>query len=109
MTTNPETPRGGRSYVRAWHALLVLFVLGLAVSAYVHFAIYGYTLGPRTWGRSLGETLGGGFFLAALPVIVIVPWRLAQRRRGPTNAPIAVGAILFTIVAAMFLKGAAIP
>ena len=105
MTTKPETPKGNQPYVHAWHALLVMFVLAMAISAYNRFAIGG---GNILNTIDLAEAFGGGSFLAALPAIVIVPWRLIQKRRGRTNAPIVVGAILFAAFALLTLKGAAI-
>ena len=106
MQTSSEAPVMGRSFIRAWHALLVLFVIGLAVSGYVHFEIEGHALGPRTWGRSFGIVAGGALMLAALPALVIIPWRLTQRRRGATDAPIIVGAIVFVIFAFLSVNGA---
>ena len=104
MTTNPETPRDGRSYVRAWHALLALFVSALIVAAYVEFGIRGHAITAVALGVVVGSTL----FLAGVPALVIVPWRLAQRRRGATDMPIVVGAVIFVILVVLVLSGAKI-
>lgn len=107
MRTTHELPESSYPYIRAGRALAVLFVLALFVAAYIHFVIYGVTLGPRSWGRGLGGFLGAALSLVALPAMAIVPWRLIQRRLGvATNTPIIVGAVLFLIFAGLALKGA---
>jgi hypothetical protein len=107
MPTTHELPESSRSHIRSWRALAVLFIIALFVAGYIHFVIYGVTLGPRSWGRGLGEFLGAALSLVALPAIVIVPWRLIQRRLGTvTNAPLVVGTVLFLIYAGLMLRGA---
>lgn len=88
-------------------ALLILFVCALAIAGYIHFGIYGVTLGPHSWGRGLGEAIGAALGLFAIPAVVIVPWRAIQRRhKVVTNTPILVGTLFFAFWAALALKGA---
>lgn len=69
-----------------------MFVAGLAVSVYIHFGIGG--------GGNLPFSLGFAFGFAALPAVVIFPWRWVQKRRGKfTDMPIIVGAAIFIILA----------
>ena len=108
MPTAHELPESSGSHIRTWRALAVLFIVALFVAGYIHFVIYDVTLGPRSWGRGLGEFLGAALALVALPAIVIVPWRFAQRRRVTTDAPIIVGGVIFVILAILVLTGATI-
>jgi hypothetical protein len=107
MQTSYDTSEIGESYIRAWHALLALFAIGLAVSGYTHFGIHGYIVGPNFWWSGLPLIVGGAFGLVILPAIVIIPWRLIQRRIGRiTNGPIVGGLMAFALVATFSLVGA---
>ena len=89
------------------HALVGLFMLALAVSGYVHFAIHGLTLDSDWWDGVLSRILGGAIGLMVVPAVVIIPWRLIQKLRGTvSNTPISVGGFLFVILAGMWLLGA---
>lgn len=107
MRTVREGHSNGGTYIRAWHALVALFILALVASGYVQFATRGLILGPRSWPVSLSLIAGGALALIALPALVVIPWRLIQRRLGTiTDTPVVVGVIVFILCAIFLLKGA---
>ncbi len=108
MGPNPGAFKSSGSYIRAGRALFVMFVIALVVSAYIKFGIEGSRLNTLT----LIETIGRATRLVALPILLIMPWRLIQRRRrkqrrwrNVTNTPIIIGSILFIVAAVLSLIG----
>ncbi len=109
MEANSGAFKSSSSHIRAGRALIVMFVIALVVSAFIKFGIEGSRLNTLT----LIETTGRATRLVALPVLLIVPWRLIQRRRlkqrrwkNVTNTPIIIGSILFIVAVALSLIGA---
>ena len=103
MTANLDRPRVGRSYIRTWRAILVLFIVGLLASSYSYIGLKGHTISAQYWDASLSRILGGGTGLTILPAIVIIIWRWIQRRRVTNNNPIIFGVVIFAIITLMNL------
>lgn len=83
------------SYVRAGRFLFLLIVIGLLLSVYADYIRYSHTRIDFGIEEVIGGALGGAF----LPAVVILPWRLLQRRTGQfTNAPVIVGGVLFVLL-----------
>lgn len=81
----------------------VMFVIGLAASAYISLIVPGNEVTPAR----LGAVAGGAIGLLALPLLIAGPWKLIQRRSGNlTNAPQLTAGVLFALMAVGAINGA---
>lgn len=85
--------RAKNRYIGAGRFLFALFLISLGVSSANQYALHKELLTPGT----LGKIAGGAFALILIPTLIVVPWRLLQRRR-KTNAPLRTGFVSFLLI-----------
>jgi len=91
-----------KNIFRTGHAILSVFVGALAVQVY--FLLFAKL------SLSATDRLVSFSSMVLLPTIVIVPWRMIQKRLGPaTNVPIGAGGMIFFCLAAIFVNVATWP
>jgi hypothetical protein len=96
MDSIPSGTPVPRKYVPAGRFLIVLFLLGLCLYGFVEFWIFQKPFSSR----NIQGTIGGAIPFALFPSLIVVPWRLIQRRSGRlTNVPIFIGGALAILIA----------
>jgi hypothetical protein len=88
----PRDPR----YIPAPRFLVGLFFLGLLLYGAIEFWVFEE---PFT-KPNIQETIGGAIPFVLFPSLIVVPWRLIQRRSGRlTNTPIYTGGAFAILLA----------
>ncbi len=91
--------------IRTRYALVVVYVIGVALSAANLFGVQGQHL----TGDTIRSALVGGLVIVLVVAAVAVPWRLLQKYRGRvTNAPIVAGVSILIILWLLAILGPAV-
>lgn len=86
------------AHIRMDRFFFALFPIALTISGIAQFMV--------SKEASTAEIIATALGLVALPALVVVPWRLFQRRAGKmTNTPAVAGTILFLIVSGLLMIG----
>lgn len=73
---------------------MLMYAIAFAVASVMHILIFGEPFNELTLAGALGTATG----IMLLPILVIAPWCLVQRRNKPTNKPIKVGTAVFVVM-----------
>ena len=96
MGANPDAPKSSGSYIRAGRVLFIMFIIAEIISLYLVYTDLYFDVAPQINFFVLSTR--GAIILVALPVLIIVPWRMIQRhRRVVTNNPIISGSVVFVL------------
>lgn len=81
----------------------MLAAAALGIVGYIQFSVYALRPGLV----SLSEMLGAAMGLMVLPVLVVVPWRVLQRRSGRyINNPLLAAVAVFVVESLFVIQGA---
>jgi hypothetical protein len=96
--------RGYRpGYLRAGRFLFFLFIASLMASAHVHFSVFRQA--PSLF--SAASAFGGAIPAFAIATLIIIPWRMVERRLGRiSGTPLFVGTLMWVLVWYVTYRGA---
>jgi hypothetical protein len=81
-----------------------MFLIGIGISLFLN-SQYPH-IPDGIFGYRAGYALGSVLASMVIPALIIVPWRLRQRRKSnTTNVPVLVGAVPFVLIWLYFAKG----
>src|SRR5262245_19420708 len=93
-------------YLRAGRFLVFLYVIGVVLVAYIETEVRGQPLNFISLSYAFGGALPG----VVLASLVILPWRLAERRLGRiSGSPLFAGTLVWAVIMYLTYRGALMP